>query len=92
MRGFGVMNGRRAPAIETRISRSCCQFRLGDVVDMSADPPEAIGIAHDHMRGHLGVFAFAPAWAPSSQSQVTSNTGPRFCSWMAFVHQFSEPA
>jgi hypothetical protein len=31
---------------------------VGDVVDSSADTPEAIGIAHDHMRGHLGVFAF----------------------------------
>jgi hypothetical protein len=66
--------------------------RMGDVVDARADPAVAIA-RHDEVGGHFGMFASAPAWAPSSQSQVMSKIGPSsFCSCRALRISFSEPA
>jgi hypothetical protein len=66
---------------------------MGDVMDTGADTVEQVVFAHDHAAAISACSRSAPAWAPSSQSQVMSKIGPSsFCSCRALRISFSEPA
>jgi hypothetical protein len=64
-----------------------------EIVDAGSGTVEVVVLRVDHARHQAGVLRLAAGGAPSSQSQVTSNTGPSSsCRANDFSISFSEPA